>query len=162
MSRRGLTADPRAQVGIELAPLIMDKVTGKPKRDPSTGYMMNHSLSTTDVTQLATSKGYIECCITLSYCTCIQAPALARCREQAAVLGATHRLMHTCDCAAVARFQENEGVQKSIHNAIRYHADKDFKSAYHAELEQQIQQRDDRAQQVRDQDVTISRQLEVQ
>ena len=65
-------------------------------------------------------------------------------------------------CAAVARFQENEGVQKSIHNAIRYHADKDFKSAYHAELEQQIQQRDDRAQQVRDQDVTISRQLEVQ
>ena len=68
----------------------------------------------------------------------------------------------TCDCAAVARFQENEGVQKSIHNAIRYHADKDFKSAYHAELEQQIQQRDDRAQQVRDQDVTISRQLEVQ
>ena len=59
------------------------------------------------------------------------------------------------------RFQENEGVQKSIHNAIRYHADKDFKSAYHAELEQQIQQRDDKAQQVRDQDVTISRQLEV-
>ena len=37
----------------------MDKVTGKPKRDPSTGYMMNHSLSTTDVTQLATSKGYL-------------------------------------------------------------------------------------------------------
>ena len=59
MSRWGLTADPRAQVGIELAPLILDKVTGKPKRDPSTGYMMNHSLSTTDVTQLATSKGYI-------------------------------------------------------------------------------------------------------
>ena len=93
MSRWGLTADPRAQVGIELAPLIMDKVTGKPKRDPSTGYMMNHSLSTTDVTQLATSKGYIECCITLSNYPCIQAPALARCGEQAAVLGATHRLM---------------------------------------------------------------------
>ena len=84
----------------------MDKVTGKPKRDPSTGYMMNHSLSTTDVTQLATSKGYIVyvyyfaycidrrlTCITLSNCPCIQAPALARCREQAAVLGATHRLM---------------------------------------------------------------------
>ena len=93
LSRWGLTADPRAQVGIELAPLIMDKVTGKPKRDPSTGYMMNHSLSTTDVTQLATSKGYIECCITLSDYPLIQAPALARCREQAAVLGATHRLM---------------------------------------------------------------------
>ena len=32
------------------------------------------------------------------------------------------------------RFQENEGVQKSIQNAIRYHADKDFKSQYHADL----------------------------
>ena len=71
-------------------------------------------------------------------------------------------LTHVTRVTLVARFQENEGVQKSIHNAIRYHADKDFKSAYHAELEQQIQQRDDRAQQVRDQDVTISRQLEVQ
>ena len=58
------------------------------------------------------------------------------------------------------RFQENEGVKKSIHNAIRYHADKDFKSQYHSELEQQIKQRDDRAQLVRDQDVNISRQLE--
>ena len=99
--RWGLTADLRAQVGIELAPLILDKVTGKPKRDPSTGYMMNHSLSTTDVTQLATSKGYIAycidrrlTCITLSNYPCIQAPALARCGEQAAVLGATHRLKH--------------------------------------------------------------------
>ena len=32
------------------------------------------------------------------------------------------------------RFQENEGVQKSIQNAIRYHADKEFKSQYHADL----------------------------
>ena len=47
------------KVGIELAPLIMDKVTGKPKRDPSTGYMMNHSLGTTDVTQMATAKGSV-------------------------------------------------------------------------------------------------------
>ena len=39
------------KIGIELAPLIMDKVTGKPKRDPSTGYMMNHRLGTTDVNQ---------------------------------------------------------------------------------------------------------------
>ena len=45
------------KIGIELAPLIMDKVTGKPKRDPSTGYMMNHSLGTTDVTQLAINQG---------------------------------------------------------------------------------------------------------
>ena len=47
------------KVGIELAPLIMDKVTGKPNRDPSTGYMMNHSLGTTDVTQMATAKGSV-------------------------------------------------------------------------------------------------------
>ena len=46
------------KIGIELAPLIMDKVTGKPKRDPSTGYMMNHSLGTTDVTQLAINQGW--------------------------------------------------------------------------------------------------------
>ena len=32
------------------------------------------------------------------------------------------------------RFQENEGVQKSIQNAIRYHADPDLKSQYHADL----------------------------
>ena len=48
---------PFYKIGIELAPLIMDKVTGKPKRDPSTGYMMNHSLGTTDVTQLAINQG---------------------------------------------------------------------------------------------------------
>merc|ERR1712131_250181 len=47
-----------SEVGIELAPLIMDKVTGKPKKDPSTGYMMNHSLGTTDVTRLAV-KGHL-------------------------------------------------------------------------------------------------------
>ena len=59
------------------------------------------------------------------------------------------------------RFQENEGVQKSIQNAIRYHADKDFKSQYHSDLEQQILARDNKAQAVREQDVNISRQLEV-
>ena len=31
-----------SEVGIELAPLMVDKVTGRPRRDPSTGYMMNH------------------------------------------------------------------------------------------------------------------------
>ena len=45
-----------SEVGIELAPLMGDKVTGRPRRDPSTGYMMNHSLGTTDVTQLATMQ----------------------------------------------------------------------------------------------------------
>ena len=62
---------------------------------------------------------------------------------------------------AQLRFQENEGVQKSIQNAIRYHADKDFKSQYHSDLEQQILARDNKAQAVREQDVNISRQLEV-
>ena len=61
----------------------------------------------------------------------------------------------------ILRFQENEGVQKSIQNAIRYHADKDFKSQYHSDLEQQILARDNKAQAVREQDVNISRQLEV-
>ena len=32
-------------------------MTGKPRRDPETGYMMNHSLGTTDVTRLAV-KGH--------------------------------------------------------------------------------------------------------
>ena len=45
-----------SDVGIELAPLMGDNVTGRPRRDPSTGYMMNHSLGTTDVTQLATMQ----------------------------------------------------------------------------------------------------------
>ena len=57
------------------------------------------------------------------------------------------------------RFQEN--VQNSIQNAIRYHADKDFKSQYHSDLEQQILARDNKAQAVREHDVNITRQLEV-
>ena len=32
-------------------------MTGKPRKDPETGYMMNHSLGTTDVTRLAV-KGH--------------------------------------------------------------------------------------------------------
>ena len=42
-----------SEVGTELAPLLSVHVTGKPRKDPDTGYMMNHSLSTTDVTRLA-------------------------------------------------------------------------------------------------------------
>ena len=42
-----------SEVGTELAPLLKISTTGKPRRDPDTGYMMNHSLSTTDVTRLA-------------------------------------------------------------------------------------------------------------
>ena len=57
------------QVGLELAPLMTNQTTGNPKRDPSTGYMMNHSLSTTDVTKLASLQGlanaWIKCWSTI-------------------------------------------------------------------------------------------------
>jgi len=49
--------DMNSEAGLELAPLIATHTTGNPKRDPSTGYMMNHSLSTTDVTKLASLQG---------------------------------------------------------------------------------------------------------
>ena len=39
------------QVGVELVPLLKQHNTGKPNKDPSTGYMLRHSLSTTDVTR---------------------------------------------------------------------------------------------------------------
>lgn len=43
--------------GMELVPLMKDKQTGKPHKDPSTGYMMSHGLSSTDVTRLADKAG---------------------------------------------------------------------------------------------------------
>ena len=43
--------------GIELVPLMKEKNTGKPYKDPSTGYMMSHGLSSTDVTKLADKQG---------------------------------------------------------------------------------------------------------
>jgi len=49
--------DMSSDAGMELAPLMMNQPTGNPKRDPSTGYMMNHSLGTTDVTKLAGLQG---------------------------------------------------------------------------------------------------------
>ena len=48
---------PYSPPGTELAPLMKQAVTGKPRKDPATGYMMNHNLHTTDVTRLAT-HGY--------------------------------------------------------------------------------------------------------
>jgi len=42
-----------SEIGTELAPLMKNAVTGKPRKDPATGYMMDHSLPTTDVTRLA-------------------------------------------------------------------------------------------------------------
>ena len=53
LEHRDITSD----VGLELATLMMNQATGKPRRDPSTGYMMNHSLGTTDVTKLASLQG---------------------------------------------------------------------------------------------------------
>ena len=47
-----------SEIGTELAPLMKNSITGKPRKDPETGYMMDHSLSSTDVTRLAIN-GYI-------------------------------------------------------------------------------------------------------
>ena len=41
------------QIGTELAPLMKSATTGKPRKDPDTGYMMAHNLPSTDVTRLA-------------------------------------------------------------------------------------------------------------
>ena len=43
--------------GLELVPLMKSQSTGRPQKDPSTGYMMSHGLSSTDVTRLADKKG---------------------------------------------------------------------------------------------------------
>ena len=50
-------ADMTSGEGIELVPLMKEKYTGKPHKDPSTGYMMSHGLSSTDVTKLADKQG---------------------------------------------------------------------------------------------------------
>ena len=44
-----------SEIGTELAPLMKNSKTGKPRKDPETEYMMDHSLSSTDVTRLAVS-----------------------------------------------------------------------------------------------------------
>ena len=44
---------------------------------------------------------------------------------------------------------------------FRYHADPEYKSQYHAELEEQIKNRENNEQRVKDQDVAITRKLEV-
>jgi len=45
--------DINSDVGLELVPLMKNKMTGKPRKDPNTGYMQSHSLSTIDVTKMA-------------------------------------------------------------------------------------------------------------
>ncbi|XP_023345523.1 uncharacterized protein LOC111714611 isoform X2 [Eurytemora carolleeae] len=49
--------DVTSEVGIELVPLMKEKFTGKPKKDPKTGNMLSHGLSSTDVTKHADQKG---------------------------------------------------------------------------------------------------------
>merc|ERR1719412_2994559 len=48
--------DIRSNVGVELVPLLKEKPTGKPRKDPETGYMMSHSLGCTDVTKAKDPK----------------------------------------------------------------------------------------------------------
>ena len=43
--------------GLELVPLMKSQSTGRPAKDPATGYMMSHGLSSTDVTRLADKMG---------------------------------------------------------------------------------------------------------
>ena len=50
--REGLSVE-----GLELAPLMSRQVTGRPRRDPETGYMMDHGLSSTDITRHAAARG---------------------------------------------------------------------------------------------------------
>ena len=48
------------QVGVELVPLLKEMPTGKPRKDPSTGYLMNHSLPSTDVTKKADANRSVQ------------------------------------------------------------------------------------------------------
>ena len=43
--------------GLELAPLMKNQMTGRPHKDPNTGYMMDHSLNTTDITKHQAQSG---------------------------------------------------------------------------------------------------------
>ena len=51
------------QVGIELVPLMKQSQAGRPRKDPSTGYMLSHSLSTTDVTKAQVPGNVHRYCI---------------------------------------------------------------------------------------------------
>ena len=58
--------DRKSAYGVELVPLMMQSYTGKPRIDPNTGYMMSHSLSSTDVTRRAAGPASINRAITMS------------------------------------------------------------------------------------------------
>ena len=49
--------DNNSSEGLELVPLMKNQITGRPAKDPATGYMMSHGLSSTDVTRMADKKG---------------------------------------------------------------------------------------------------------
>ena len=40
-------------MGLELAPLMKQQLTGKPKKDPATGYMLDAKLQSSDITKHA-------------------------------------------------------------------------------------------------------------
>ena len=44
------------KVGLELAPLMKAQPTGNPLKDPSTGYMMDAKLTSTDITKHAAQQ----------------------------------------------------------------------------------------------------------
>merc|ERR1711962_1303844 len=50
-------ADLTDNHGLELAPLMKNQITGRPRKDPTTGYMLDHSLNSTDITKHASQKG---------------------------------------------------------------------------------------------------------
>ena len=43
-----------------MVPLLKEMPTGKPRKDPSTGYLMNHSLPSTDVTKKADANRSVQ------------------------------------------------------------------------------------------------------
>ena len=45
--------DITSDVGLELAPLMKQAVTGKPRKDPATGYMLDAKLQSSDITKHA-------------------------------------------------------------------------------------------------------------
>jgi len=53
MEHKDMTSD----VGLELAPLMKQQTTGKPRKDPVTGYMMDAKLNSTDITKHASMQG---------------------------------------------------------------------------------------------------------
>ena len=46
-------------MGVELVPLLKNKATGNPRKDPNTGYMMSQTNPSTDVTR-AQDPGHRE------------------------------------------------------------------------------------------------------